>query len=196
MNRASPEQRRGKGGRAAVLGLASVCLAVAAGCWWCLVPVRYTFDATTARTPAELGWAAPGSSVGPSNFELKIAARRRTATVKLPALQPYEEPRVARMFCEAPRGSLQKLVIAGAPLTMEQAVDRVRDWSRVWGFDTPDMGQWRTRVGNGDLGPYAAGRFAKTPGAMDVWLEIRPSFNRDRPWYVTFNVYWHPAAGG
>ena len=95
------------------------------------------------------------------------------------------------MFLDTENGRPTKLTVASTPLSMDEAVDRLRTWSKHWQFDLGGLPQWQREVGRGFLGNFAAGRFSREPGGVDVWLEIWPTIDRQRPCYVAFNVYWH-----
>jgi hypothetical protein len=161
--------------------------------WWCFVPIRYNFDATTAQSPAAFGWTAPSDNITHTAFEFRTRPRLKIATIKLPKLPAYTEPSASDMYLHVENGRPQSFILQSTPVTQGEALDRVRYWGKLWNFDVSKIEEWRNQVRHKDWGRFAAGHVATRPepGDVDVWLEVWPISPDNDVWYVAFNIYWH-----
>jgi len=159
--------------------------------WWTYVPVHYEFDAVNAKTRAEFGWTAPGDFIGRARSEqLTLTSRRRTASVRLPGLAPYNEPYLADISLDNEGNALSSFSLVSHALTRDEVLERINYWASAWKIklDPKAIDDWR----HGDIsGPFIpVARFDRSPGALDVWLEIRPAGLE--MFAVMLKLYWHP----
>lgn len=160
--------------------------------WRFYFTIHYNFDARHPESVAAFGWTATEHHIGYSALELVLPRRTRQVRVQLPGIAPYEEPRASNIYIDTSGDRLVEFMVFSAPLTSDEVVDRMTYWAQEWTFrfNDDDVKGWQDHVKSGNLGPYSPDKgYFKLVGA-DVWFEVRPSFDRERPWLIMLDIYW------
>jgi hypothetical protein len=110
-------------------------------------------------------------------------------TLKLPGDRVFKSE-LADLRAERRGDEIYVLQLRGHPQTLDQTLAEVEQ--RLKQFDLPrrDLDQWVADVRSGDFRKdrtFASRRNDLTPA---VSLEVRHSYNPERPWYLSWEIAW------
>lgn len=155
------------------------------------------WDLSNTHRPSDIGWDGDNEA---GSFDSVSSLR-----ITLPEGRVFEAGDDVREVIFSRDGDeLDDLQVTFEEQTAEEAYERASQLVRDWGLDGENIDKWfaEARGKAGDeasevddsgafatvFGPPGAGQLG--PGGPEVTVEVRYSFDDDRPWVVAYDLGW------